>query len=124
MDVRLIDANSLYNALERKLKQLNPESLSGKFFPFFMEAISDWPTIDKETLPIVKELRREIDRLVNDGKQDLWAVERKRREEAEEKLYKVTAELDEALEAICVHCQDFPCQKSKCYWWRGDKKEK
>lgn len=72
-----------------------------------VEAVAnDAPTIDPETLPIVKELRREIDRLTNDGKQDLWYVERKRREQVEEELERLrgalgdTYDLDRLKEAI------------------------
>ena len=33
----------------------------------------------------------------------------------------VKQELDEAREAICTHCMDFPCREESCYWWRGPK---
>lgn len=39
------------------------------------------------------------------------------REQAE----KAEREREEALEAICTHCGDFPCQREKCPWWRGEK---
>lgn len=38
-------------------------------------------------------------------------------------LEQVKRELDEAREAICTHCMDFPCGEESCYWWRGPKKE-
>lgn len=36
-------------------------------------------------------------------------------------LEQVKRELDEAREAICTHCMDFPCREESCYWWRGPK---
>ena len=27
------------------------------------------------------------------------------------------AERDEVYEAICTHCQDFPCREGACYWY-------
>ena len=57
---RLIDANALCDELKNKLKQLNSGDLSSQVLPFFIEAISDWPTIDPETLPLVQELREEL----------------------------------------------------------------
>lgn len=38
-----------------------------------------------------------------------------------EKAEKAEHERDEALEAICTNCVDFPCQREKCPWWRGEK---
>lgn len=34
-------------------------------------------------------------------------------------LEQVKRALDEAREAICTHCMDFPCGEDSCYWWRG-----
>lgn len=36
-------------------------------------------------------------------------------------LKQVKRALDEAREAICTHCMDFPCGEDSCYWWRGPK---
>ena len=36
-------------------------------------------------------------------------------------LEQVKRALDEAREAICTHCMDFPCGEDSCYWWRGPK---
>lgn len=41
--------------------------------------------------------------------------------ELEAELEQVKRELDEAREAICTHCMDFPCGEESCYWWRGPK---
>lgn len=38
-----------------------------------------------------------------------------------EKAEKAERERDEAFGAICTHCGDFPCQREKCPWWRGEK---
>lgn len=40
-------------------------------------------------------------------------------QEQEAELEQVKRELDEAREAICTHCMDFPCGEDSCYWWRG-----
>lgn len=102
-DVRLIDANKflkwldvghLRNPSEICLSEINVKNM-----------IDLQPTIDPESLPIVFELRREIDRLVNDGKQDLWAVERKRREEVEEELELVKKERDDYKEKVIEVCK-------------------
>lgn len=63
------------------------------------------PTIDPETIPTVQELRAEIDRLTNNGKQDLWAVERKRAENLESELEKVTAERDKIKQMAKETCE-------------------
>ena len=42
---------------------------------------------------------------------------------AEDRAEKAEKERDEALDAICTHCGDFPCRKSECPWWRGQKEE-
>lgn len=98
--------------------------------------IDAMPTVNQETLPIVRELRAEIERLTTDGKQDLWAVERKRRENAEEKLERVTAERDAAMSFIPKTCATCKYGKSPCDWcvydpdgdlnweWNGKAKEK
>lgn len=126
MEKRLIDANALLDKQESLYMKGNV-----LFHGVTAFSVENAPTIDPETLQIVKELRREIDLLVNDGKQDLWAVERKRREEVEEELkrekkicddlqkelVKVAKERDDALKAICTHCQDYPCQGESCYWF-------
>lgn len=36
-------------------------------------------------------------------------------------LEQVKQKYDEAREAICTHCMDFPCSGESCYWWRGQK---
>lgn len=46
-----------------------------------------------------------------------------RAEAAEDRAEKAEKERDEALDAICTHCGDFPCRKSECPWWRGQKEE-
>ena len=40
-----------------------------------------------------------------------------------EALEKAERERDEAVDAICTHCMDFPCQEDDCKWWRGQKEE-
>lgn len=46
-----------------------------------------------------------------------------RAEAAEARAEKAERERDEALEAICTHCLDYPCRESDCPWWSGQKEE-
>lgn len=42
---------------------------------------------------------------------------------AEARAEKAQKERNEALEAICTHCGDFPCRENNCPWWRGQKED-
>lgn len=107
--MHLIDVDAL-----KEKEQYIPCRNSVLFHGVTAASIDNQPIIDPETLPIVQELRAEIERLTTDGKQDLWAVERKWREEAEAKLERVTAERNRAVRAVerlikedanpCVFC--------------------
>lgn len=113
----LIDANALCDELKNELKRHDPDLLGSRVITLFMEMISEYPTIDSETLPIVQELR--------------------------EKLEHVTAERDAAISnlkciAICKFCANgcakkgracFTCDNRECtckscfgrrkWEWRG-----
>lgn len=118
MDVRLIDIDAL-----KEKEQYIPCGNGLLFHGVTAATIDAMPTVNQETLPIVRELREEIDRLTNDGKQDLWAVERKRREQVEEELERVKKKLDKAvnqLHGYCPACKNYtanhcegPCDNCK-----------
>lgn len=95
MDVQLIDIDAL-----KEKEQYIPCGNGLLFHGVTAATIDAMPTVNQETLPIVRELRAEIERLTTDGKQDLWAVERKRREQVEEELERVKKERDKAIEAL------------------------
>lgn len=64
MDVRLIDANNL--GIE-KLSKISETTTFVYGWNSALQAVKDKsPTIDPETLPIVQELRAEIDRIKNE----------------------------------------------------------
>lgn len=99
---RLIDANALReNWLENGENEYVYDTNS------FLESLDDAPTIDPETLPIVRQLRAELAR--------------------------VTAERDAAVEQLseleyCEFCEYTGCIPrggvGKCEWrWRGPRKE-
>lgn len=129
---RLIDANELPRC-EVHTVFSGKEYISVADVPY--SQIESAKTIDPETLPIVRALRAEIERLTTDGKQDLWAVERKRREDAEEKLKRVKAEHDAAMSFIPKTCATCKYGNSPCDWcvydpdgdlnweWNGKAKE-
>mgnify|MGYP007081988212 CR=1 FL=1 len=113
----LIDANALCDELKNELNRHDPDLLGSRVITLFMEMISEYPTIDPETLPIVQELK--------------------------EKLEHVTAERDAAIAdlkriAICKFCANgcakkgracFTCDNRECtckscfgrrkWEWRG-----
>ena len=127
---RLIDIDTL-----KEKEQYIPCGNGLLFHGVTAATIDAMPTVNQETLPIVLELRAEIERLKTDGKQDVWAVERKRRESAEEKLKRVTAERDAAMSFIPKTCATCKYGKSPCDWcgydpdgdlnweWNGKAKE-
>lgn len=98
----LIDANALCDELKNELNRHDPDLLGSRVITLFMEMISEYPTIDPETLPIVQELK--------------------------EKLEHVTAERDAAIAdlkriAICKFCANgcakkgracFTCDNREC----------
>lgn len=138
---RLIDANALCDELKNKLKQLNSGDLSSQVLPFFIEAISDWPTIDPETLPIVQDLRKQVDSMnnrlsyiefwernlrdvFNSAAEDRAAVKTMRKHceqaifELRKELKHVTAERDAAIAdmkriAICKFCANGCVKKGR-----------
>lgn len=130
------------DALSEKMKGTN------RYFDIKFD-IDEMPTIDPETLPIVKELRAEIERL-NRGIENLSKnVESayKQRDELRAELEKVKAERDAAVKQLhgyCPACKNYtenqcdgPCSEckheyyqykdasSKDNWeWRGVNEDK
>ena len=94
MEVRLIDANKLKKVFEKWWDEMELDSIKACIFE-----LNEQPTIDPETLPIVRELR--------------------------EKLERVTAERDAALKQLsdisdCDTCKHTECiprgGRGKCKW--------
>lgn len=85
-----------------------------------VEAVAnDAPTIDLETLPIVKELRDKLKNAEEERNKYKKYLDIATQNIADltGKILIAEKERDEAREAICTHCQDVPCQKESCYWF-------
>lgn len=139
---RLIDANALKAIYEKWMSELsgmNPEHEDeGSAIHSCVCQLDDAPTIDSETLPIVRELRKQVQGLQSQlDNRDFWSmhrkdvlesaaqdraavnVMRKRCEkiigELREKLAKVTAERDAAAQCIAEKCMHTEITKRGYY---------
>lgn len=61
MEVRLIDANKLKKVFEKWWDEMELDSIKACIFE-----LNEQPTIDPETLPIVQELRKELERVTRE----------------------------------------------------------
>lgn len=107
---------------------------------YFSNQIMGLPTIDLETLPIVQELREQLEQEKNKKikiKYDdcIMTIGEicERLSNAEQQLEKVTAERDQAIEDLsgqCDYCQkqndciDRKGEHWNCWQWRGVQEEK
>lgn len=66
MDVRLIDANELKKKSVPHVRGEHGYSAKAENWAVLVKDVNNAPTIDPETLPIVQELRAEIDRIKNE----------------------------------------------------------
>ena len=120
---RLIDANALREDwLENGENEYIYDTNS------FLSSIDNTPTIDPETLPIVRELRKKVKDL-NDGLETLSKIVKsayEQRDDFMERLERVTAERDAAvsdLENIMAYNTDTCqfCKNNQCYVRGGTK---
>lgn len=63
MDVRLIDANELKKKSVPHVRGEHGYSAKAENWAVLVKDVNNAPTIDPETLPIVQELRAEIERI-------------------------------------------------------------
>lgn len=91
---RLIDGAELYgieSLLDTDVIQSSKEA--SWLLSQVLYDIKAMPTIDPEDLPIVRSLRRELRQLTHDAGQDIWAVERRRREHADAEIVRLNAKI-------------------------------
>lgn len=108
--------------IEKLIERLRTESLykdkaTLEIMDLCMEAADALSTLQAENEKLWTGLKSNVDLVFRQAKE----LDRRHLllQEQEAELEQVKRALDEAREAICTHCMDFPCGEDSCYWWRG-----
>lgn len=97
--MKLGDVDMLYRVVEKQQRECS-DPFAKKVWDIILKVISICPEIDPETLPIVRQLRAENDKLKKAFGETFACELMDKLDKAEKALARVTAERDAAVECI------------------------
>ncbi len=114
---RAKEAVELVRTLQAENERLKNKLSELAHLPFDSPGVGERTRLMAENEKLRAELKSKVDLVFRQAKE----LDRRHLllQEQEAELEQVKRALDEAREAICTHCMDFPCGEDSCYWWRG-----